>query len=399
MNVIISKRASAVSPSPTLAITAKANQMKAEGIDIIAFGAGEPDFDTPVHIKEAAKISLDKGFTKYTPTSGIKELKEAICKKFKNDNSLEYSSAEVLVSCGAKHSIYNAVMVLCNDGDEVIIPSPYWVSYPEMVKLSGGSSVFVETTEKNGFKITPQQLEKAITKKTKLFILNSPSNPTGMIYSKDELKALSEIIVKYGIYCISDEIYEKLVYDNEQHISIASLGSEIKNKAIVVNGVSKSYSMTGWRIGYAAAPREIIQAMSNLQDHSTSNPTSISQWASVEAITAGAPGIIKMKEEFEKRRAYMVGRINGIKGLSTLNPQGAFYCFVNVSELFGKKSGDKIIFDSFSLTEMFLLKAHIAVIPGSVFGDDRYIRLSYATSLKNITEGLNRLEKFVLESR
>ncbi len=396
---MISKRAMAISPSPTLAITAKANQMKAEGIDVIGFGAGEPDFDTPLHIKDAAKKSLDMGFTKYTPTSGIKELKEAICKKFRNDNSLDYSPTEVIVSCGAKHSIYNAVMVLCDDGDEVIIPSPYWVSYPEMVKLAGGQAVFVETTEKNGFKITPQQLEKAITKKTKLFILNSPSNPTGMIYRKDELQALSEIIVKSGIYCISDEIYEKLIYDNEQHISIASFGSEIKNRTIVVNGVSKSYSMTGWRIGYAAGPKEIIQAMSNLQDHSTSNPTSISQWASVEAIAEGESGIIKMKEEFKKRQDYMVERINNIKGLSTIKPQGAFYCFVNVSELFGKKSDGKIISDSLAITDLLLSKAHIAVVPGSVFGDDRYIRLSYATSLKNITEGLNRLEKFVLESR
>ena len=280
----ISKKVGLISPSVTLAITAKAKQMKAEGIDVIGLGAGEPDFDTPEHIKEAAKKAMDEGFTKYTPESGIKELKEAVCKKFKDDNSLDYSPEEIIVSCGAKHSIFNAVVALCEDGDEVILPSPYWVSYPEMIKVAEARSVILETTRGNDFKVTPRQLEDAITPKTKLLILNSPSNPTGMVYTKEELQSISDILIEKGIFCISDEIYEKIIYDDREHISIASLGEEIKRLTIVVNGVSKSYSMTGWRIGYAGGSKEIIKAMSNLQSHSTSNPTSISQKAALAAL-------------------------------------------------------------------------------------------------------------------
>jgi len=273
--MLLSEKISQISPSPTLSITAKAKKMQAEGINVIGFGAGEPDFDTPVNIKEAAKKAIDKGFTKYTPTAGTKELKDAICAKFKKDNNLEYSPDEIIVSCGAKHSIFNIILTLCDEGDEVIVPSPYWVSYPEMIKVAGAKAVILNTTKESGFKITPEQLEKAIRPNTKLLILNSPSNPTGMVYGESELKELSRIITKAGIYCISDEIYEKVIYD-QQHISFASLGDEIKKKTIVVNGVSKAYSMTGWRIGYAAGPKEIIQAMSNLQDHSTSIDSRIS---------------------------------------------------------------------------------------------------------------------------
>lgn len=392
---MLSKRMSLISPSPTLAITAKANKMKAEGVNVIGFGAGEPDFDTPVNVKETAKKAIDNGFTKYTPTSGIKELKEIICKKFKDDNNLVYTPEEVLVSCGAKHSIFNIIMALCEDGDEVIIPSPYWVSYPEMVNLAGGKPVFIKTTKETGFKISPQQLEKAITPKTKLVILNSPSNPTGMVYNENELRALSKIIVRKGIYCISDEIYEKIIYDNEEHVSIASFGSDIKKLTLVVNGVSKSCSMTGWRIGYTAGQKEIIQAMSNLQDHSTSNPTSISQIASVEAIKSADENLKEMMAAFLKRRNHIVQRVNSIKGINCLNPQGAFYVFVDVSGILKKKLGDKVIRDSFALTESLLESARVAVVPGAVFGEDNFIRLSYATSEKNISEGMNRIEEFI----
>ncbi|OGS18473.1 MAG: aspartate aminotransferase [Elusimicrobia bacterium RIFOXYA2_FULL_40_6] len=393
--MVLAKRMSLISPSPTLAITAKANKMKAEGINIIGFGAGEPDFDTPENIKEAAKKAIDSGFTKYTPTSGTKELKAAIVNKFKKDNTLDYTPEQILVSCGAKHSIFNIVFALCDDGDEVIIPSPYWVSYPEMVRAAGGKPVFIKTTQANNFKITPEQLEKAITPKTKIFILNSPSNPTGMIYSETELRALAKIIVSKNIYCISDEIYEKLVYGNEKHVSIASFDENIKKLTLVVNGVSKSYSMTGWRIGYCAGPKEIIQAMSNLQDHSTSNPASISQAASVEALTGPSDSFKVMFAAFEKRRTAMVDRLNSIKGIKCLKPQGAFYVFPDISEILKKNFNGKIIGNSLALTELLLENAKVAVIPGSVFGEDNAIRLSYATSDKNISEGLDRIEKFV----
>lgn len=390
----ISKKVSQISPSPTLGITAKAKKMQAEGINVIGFGAGEPDFDTPLNIKEAAKIAIDKGFTKYTPTAGIKELKDAICAKFKKDNNLEYSPDEIIVSCGAKHSIFNIIVTLCDEGDEVILPSPYWVSYPEMIKIAGAKAVILNTTKERSFKITPEQLEKAITHNTKLLILNSPSNPTGMVYSEKELEELSRIITKAGIYCISDEIYEKVIYE-KPHISIASLGEYIKKRTIVVNGVSKAYSMTGWRIGYAAGPKEIIQAMSNLQDHSTSNPTSIAQAAALEALTGGQDDLKKMVVEFRKRRDYMVQRINSIPGLHTLTPEGAFYCWVDISGILDKCLNDKRIKDSLELTDLLLAYAQVAVVPGCVFGDDNYIRLSYATSIENIIEGMSRIDKFV----
>ncbi len=301
----ISKKVSLISSSPTLRITAKAKEMKLQGIDVISFGAGEPDFDTPAHIREAAKKALDRGFTRYTPVSGIKELKEAICKKFREENNLMFSPEEILVSCGAKHSIFNAVLALCDEGDEVILPSPYWVSYPEMIKVAGGKPVVLKTTQEDDFKIKPELLREAITSRTKLFILNSPSNPTGMVYAQDELKLLSNILVDSGTYCISDEIYEKIIYDGEEHVSIASLGEKIKKLTVVINGVSKSYSMTGWRIGYAAGPKEIISAMSNLQSHSTSNPTSISQMAALEALSGSQEQVVEMVNEFRKRRNYI----------------------------------------------------------------------------------------------
>jgi aspartate aminotransferase len=377
-----------------LGITAKAKKMKAEGIDVIGFGAGEPDFDTPENIKEAAKRAIDSGFTKYTPTSGIPELKDAICEKFKRDNGLDYGREEVLVSCGAKHSIFNAVLALCGKGDEVILPSPYWVSYPEMIKLAEAKPVVIKTTQQSGFKITPQQLRKAITPKTKLIILNSPSNPTGMVYSRKDLQPLSEILVKKGICCISDEIYEKIIYDGKEHVSIASLSPEMKKLTIVVNGVSKPYSMTGWRIGYAAGQKEVIQAMSNMQDHSTSNPASICQKAAVEALKGPQESVREMVKAFAERRDYIEERLNSVEGINCLKPEGAFYVFPDVSQLLGKKHNGKIIKDSFSLTELLLTEARVAVVPGAVFGDDRHLRLSYATSIGDIEKGMGRIEEF-----
>ncbi|MBU4257742.1 pyridoxal phosphate-dependent aminotransferase [Patescibacteria group bacterium] len=391
----ISQKVGSISPSVTLAITAKAKQMKAEGIDIIGFGAGEPDFDTPDHIKEAAKKALDEGFTKYTPTSGIPELKKAICRKFKTDNNLDYLPDEVLVSCGAKHSIFNATLALCNEGDEVILPSPYWVSYPEMIKVAGAKAVVLKTSHEDSFKISPQQLKEVITPKTKLLILNSPSNPTGMVYSKEELVAISEILVEKGVFCISDEIYEKIIYDEQEHISIASLSPEIKKLTTVVNGVSKSYSMTGWRIGYAAGSKEIIKAMSNLQSHSTSNPTSISQKASLAALEGSQEPLYYMVAEFAKRRDCIVKRLNSIKGIVCLKPQGAFYVFADVSKIIGKTFKERVIKDSASLADILLEEVNVAVVPGGDFGAVEYIRLSYATSMENITKGLDRIKEFV----
>ena len=391
----LSKRVSSIGPSPTLGITAKAKKMRAEGIDVIGFGAGEPDFDTPVNIKEAAKKAIDAGFTKYTPTSGIPELKVVICEKLKRDNDLDYEPEEILVSCGAKHAIFNAVLALCDDDDEVILLSPYWVSYPEMIKLARANPVVIKTTQQNNFKITPEQLRDAITPKTKLIILNSPSNPTGIVYTKKELQLLSEILVEAEICCISDEIYEKIIYDGKEHVSIASLSSEMKKLTIVVNGVSKPYSMTGWRIGYAAGPREIIKAMSNLQAHSTSNPTSISQKAALEALKGQQKDMEEMVRAFAERRNYIVGRLNSIERIRCLMPEGAFYVFPDVSQLLGKKYNGQTIKDSFLLTELLLTEARVAVVPGAVFGDDNHLRLSYATSMENIAEGIDRIEEFM----
>jgi len=392
----LAKRTALISPSPTLAVTAKAKQMKAQGIDVIGFGAGEPDFDTPIYIKDAAKKSIDEGFTKYTATSGIEELKKAICQKFKKDNAIDYELPQIIVSCGAKHSLFNAIMCLCEKGDEVILPSPYWVTYLEQIKLSGATPVIIETSEKYNFKLLHKTLKHHITPKTKCLILNSPSNPTGMVYSRDELKAIADLAVKNEFYVISDEVYEKLIYEGE-HTSIASLGPEIKNLTIVINGVSKSYSMTGWRIGYAAGPKDVIAAMGNLQDHSTSNPTSIAQKAALTAISENDPALAKMVREFRARRDYMIEKLISIPGVSCLKPQGAFYAFPNISKLIGKKIKNQKITGSLSFTEVLLNEAKVAAVPGIAFGADKYIRLSYATSLDNIKEGLKRIENILKE--
>ena len=390
---ILSSRAKNLKPSPTLAINAKAKSMQAQGIHVISFGAGEPDFDTPENIKQAAKKALDEGFTKYTAVGGIDELKDAIIKKFQRDSGLSYKRSEIIVSCGGKHSFYNLAQAIFDQGDEVIIPAPYWVSYPPMVSLAGGTPVIVETTEKNAFKITPEDLKKAITPKTKALIVNSPSNPTGSAYTKKDLEKIAEIAIPKDFFVISDEIYEKIVYDGFDFISIASLGEAMKKKTIIVHGVAKTYAMTGWRIGYTAGSEEIISAMNNIQSQSTSNPTSIAQKASVEALAGPQDEVEKMVSAFAQRRNYIVDRLNKMPGVSCYKPAGAFYVFPNFSSYYGRSYQTKKIENSTHLADFFLDVARVAVVPGVEFGADPFERLSYATSLENIKEGLDRIEE------
>lgn len=391
----LSRKAQEISSSVTLAITAKAKMLKDQGVDVVSFGAGEPDFNTPVNIQEAGIKAIKNGFTRYTPASGILDLKEAICRKLFNDNKIEYKPSQIVVSNGAKQGLYNALMAICNPGDEVIVPVPYWVSYPELIKLVDGIPVYIETREEDSFKYTKSALLNAITDKTKAIILNSPNNPTGAVYTKDELEIIAEIAVKNDLLIISDEIYEKLVYDEIKHISIASLNDEIKKRTIVLNGMSKAYAMTGWRIGYTASEEVIAKIMSNIQSHATSNPNSIAQYASVDALNGPQDTIELMRKEFEKRRNYMVEKINSISNISCSKPDGAFYVMVNISKLIGKKIKGFDINNSVDLCAALLEAEKVAAIPGAGFGSDNYIRLSYATSLENIIEGLNRIENFV----
>jgi aspartate aminotransferase len=391
----IAKRALAIKPSPTLATAAKAKAMKAQGIDVVDLGVGEPDFDTPDNVKLAGIKAIQSGFTKYTPAGGTDELKEAVIEKFKKDNGLQYEKSQVLISCGAKHSLYNIAEALFDPGDEIIIPSPYWVSYPDQVLLNDANPVIVETTEDERFKLSAKKLAKSITKKTKALVLNSPSNPTGLAYDKQTLEDIAALAVKHNIYVISDEIYEKLIYDGFMHTSIASLGAEIKDRTIVVNGVSKSYAMTGWRIGYAAGPKDVITAMANIQSQSTSNPTSISQKAAAEALRGPQDFIQTMNAEFDKRRRYMVERLNKITGITCLMPVGAFYAFPRVSSLYGKSVNGKVIKNSSDFSAYLLEQAKVALVSGDAFGADSYIRLSYATSMENIRKGLDRIETAV----
>ena len=391
----LARRVKEIKPSPTLAVDAKAKALLAQGIDVVGFGAGEPDFDTPDNIKEAAIKAIKAGFTKYTPAGGTEELKKAVCQKFKQDNNLDYTPPEILISCGAKHSLYNICQALFEEGDEVLIPAPYWVSYPDMVMLAGGTPVIIKTMEKTGFRMTAQDLEKAITPKTKALILNSPSNPTGASYSKEDLTAIARVVLKKGITVISDEIYEKLIYDGFQFSSIASCDPALKPLTLVVNGVSKSYSMTGWRIGYAAGPKDVISAMTNIQSQSTSNPTSIAQKASLEALNGPQDFIPMMVKEFDQRRTYMVDRLNAMPGVSCFKPSGAFYAFPNVSGVYGRKAGSLTIADSSTFTQYLLESVNVAVVPGVAFGADENIRLSYATSFANIEKGLDRIQKAI----
>jgi aspartate aminotransferase len=381
----ISRRVQQIKPSPTLTITAKAKALKAEGIDVIGFGAGEPDFETPNHIKKAAIKALEDGFTKYTPTSGIDELKDAIIRKFKRDNGLEYDRTQILVSCGGKHCVYNLAQVLFD--------TAYWVSYPPIVTLADAVPVILETTGRSGFKIDPDKLRRIITKRTKALILNSPCNPTGTTYTKGELKAIADIIAEKGIYVISDEIYEKIVYDGFEYVSIASLGEEIKERTIIVHGVSKTYSMTGWRIGFTAGPSSIIEAMNKIQGQSTSNPTSISQKASQEALEGPQDLVDVMVQEFQKRRNYIIARLNSLGGVTCLKPTGAFYAFPNFSSYLGKSFRGKPIEDSMDLADYLLDVARVAVVPGAAFGAEGFVRLSFATSMENIEAGMDRIEE------
>ena len=389
----IAKRATAIKPSPTLATAAKAKAMKAQGIDVVDFGVGEPDFDTPENVKQAGIKAIQSGFTKYTPAGGTDELKDAVIDKFKKDNNLTYERSQVLISCGAKHSLYNIAEALFDPGDEVIIPAPYWVSYPDQVLLNDATPIIVETTAEEGFTLTAKKLEQAVTKKTKALVLNSPSNPTGQAYDRKTLEELAAVAVRHGFYVISDEIYEKLLYDGFKHFSIASLGKEIKDLTIVVNGVSKSHAMTGWRIGYAAGPKDVLSAMANIQSQSTSNPCSISQKAAVEALRGPQDFIAVMNVEFDKRRRTMVERLNAMKGVTCLMPVGAFYAFPDVSRLFGKSVNGKTIKGSADLAAYLLEDAQVALVSGDAFGAEAYIRLSYATSMENIQKGLDRIEK------
>lgn len=394
----ISKKVSEISPSLTLEITAKAKKMKAEGISIIGFGAGEPDFNTPQYIIDSAKEALDVGFTKYTPASGTAELKNAVCKKFKEDNNLEYTPAQIVISTGAKSSLYHAICAIIEDGDEVILPSPYWLTYPELVKLAGGKCVYVNCLKENNYKMTAKQFADVITDKTKCLILNSPNNPTGAVYSEEEIKEIAKVCEANGIYVISDEIYEKLVYCGEKHYSIAQVSDYMKEHTIIINGMSKTYSMTGWRIGYLAAPLNIAKAISSMQSHTTSNACSISQYASTTALTSekGVEFIAKMQKVFDERRKYMFDVMSKVQGVACSEPKGAFYLLCDVSSFYGKTFEGVKIDGSLTFADC-ALKRGVAVIPGIAFGDDSCIRLSYAISIEDIKEGLDRLKKFMEE--
>jgi len=381
----ISARASQLTPSLTLSIDSKAKAMKSEGLDVCGFGAGEPDFDTPEHIKAAAIAALEAGFTKYTPSSGLPELRQAISEKFAADNQLEYRASQIIVSNGAKHSCYNALLATCEPGDEVIIPSPYWVSYPDMVRLAGAEPVIVQTSERKGWKMTAAEFENAMTPRTKMVIINSPGNPSGAVYSREEMEAIVEVAAEEDIYILSDEIYEKLVYDGVKHVSIASLSKQAYDLTITVNGFSKSYAMTGWRLGYLGAPEAIAKAVDSIQSHSTSNACSFAQKGAIAALRGDQQPLSDMHDEFDMRRNYMFDRISKIPNITAVKPQGAFYVLVNISQL-GLTSQN--------FADRLLSKANVAVIPGAAFGDDRTIRLSYATSIDVIKKGLDRFQDF-----
>jgi len=392
---MLSKRADSLKPSPTLAITAKEKVLRAQGLDIAGFGAGEPDFDTPQHIKQAAIDAINEGFTKYTAVAGIDPLKDAIIEKFKSDNDLAYKREEIIVSCGGKHGLYNLFQALFQEGDEVIVPTPYWVSYPPMLELAGAKPVIMDTDERDDYQVTEDLLKKYLTKNTKAIILNYPSNPVGSVYTLENLTRIGRIAVENNLYIISDEIYEKLTYDGYKHTSIASIDNTFKEKTIIAHGVSKTYSMTGWRIGFTAGPKEIISAMSNIQSQSTSNPTSISQRAAVAALTGPQDFITTMVGEFRKRRDYLVAEMRSIPGVTCYNPRGAFYVFPNFNAILGRKHEGTVIGTSTELTKLLLEVFHTAVVPGVEFGKEGYLRLSFATSMEVIKKGVDRIKEAV----
>ena len=392
-----SKKCLSITPSATLALSAKAKELKEEGRDVVEFGAGQPDFDTPDYIKDAAKEALDQGKTKYTPASGIPKLKKAICDKFEKDNGLAYTPGQIVVTNGAKHALFNTFFALLNPGDEVLIPSPYWTTYPEIVKMADGEPVYINTDESSGFKMTPGQLADAIGPKTKAIILNSPSNPTGAVYEKEELLALGEVLMEHSVYIVTDEIYEQFVYDGIAHHSLAALCPELMDRTIVINGASKTYAMTGWRIGYSASCRELAKIMGSVQSHATSNPNSIAQWASLAAISNGYEEVEKMRKIFQERRDLAVSIIEQTPGISCVTPKGAFYIMLNISEAFGKSYEGKVIEGSLDYCDMLLESFDVAAVPGFAFGSDAHIRLSYATDKESIQKGLERIARFMAQ--
>lgn len=393
----VSKIAEGVHASTTLAVDSLAKQMKEDGYDVIRFGTGEPDFNTPDNINMAAIAAICDGKTKYTPAAGIPALRKAIAKQLQDDCGLSYDYTQIVVASGAKHSVYIALAAITNPGDEIIIPAPFWVSYYEIVKMTGGVPVIVTAGEESGFKVTASQIEAAITDKTKCLMLNNPSNPTGMIYSKDELKSIAEVCVKHDLYILADEIYYKLIYDGIEFTSIASLGDEVKERCLLINGVSKSYAMTGWRIGYCAANKQLAKIMSNYLSHSTGAPSTISQWAAVEAINGPQQSCEEMRKAFEERRDYIVQRMNSIPGVSCIKPNGAFYVMMNIEKLIGRTLGGKLITNDDDFAVAFLESAYVATVPCSGFGMKNFIRWSYAASMDNIKEALDRLEKFLAQ--
>ena len=395
MALTLSRKAQAVKPSSTLEITAKAKELKAKGIDVVGFGAGEPDFNTPKNICDVACDAIQNGFTKYTPVPGIVDLKQAICDKFAKFNHLKYEPNQIVVSNGGKHSLTNIFSAILNPGDEVIIPVPFWLSYPEIVKLADGVPVFVKATKEQNFKVTAEQIEAACTDKTKAIVLNSPSNPTGMLYTREELQAIADVVVKKDIFVVSDEMYEYLTYDGAEHISIASLNDEIYKRTITCSGVSKSYAMTGWRIGYTGSSAEIAKLMSSVQSHQTSNANSIAQKATLEALTGPQDDMLAMTAEFDKRRKYMYDRVSKMPFVSTIKPQGAFYVFIDVSKVLEKEYNGEKVSTSTNMAKILIEEFNVAVIPCPDFGAPEYIRLSYAISIEQIEKGLNRIEDFL----
>lgn len=397
MSLELSKKAAAVKPSSTLAITAKAKELRAQGKDVVGFGAGEPDFNTPKNICDAAIAAINEGFTKYTPASGTNELKEAVCKKFKSFNGLDYTPDQIVISNGGKHSLTNIFTALLNPGDEVIIPAPYWLSYPEIVKLASGVPVIVTTTKEQGYKLTAEDLEKAITDKTKALVLNTPNNPTGMLYTEEELRAIAKVVVEKDIYVVADEMYENLVYGEQKHISIASFGKDIYDRTITCSGLAKSYAMTGWRIGYTGSSKEIAKMMSSVQSHQTSNPNSIAQKAAVEALTGPQDSVAAMHKEFDKRRKYMYERICKMPYVSTVEPMGAFYVFVDASEVLSKSYKGEAVETVAHMADILINEYNTAVVPCADFGFPDHLRLSYAISIEQIEKGLDRIEAFLNE--
>jgi aspartate aminotransferase len=398
MKIKLSEKASKIATSMTLAIDSKLKQMIAEGVKVYGFGVGEPDFDTPEYIRNAAIVGLNKGLTRYTPAQGTIELRKAICAKLKRENSLDYEPNQIIVSSGAKHSLSNTFAAILNPGDEVIVPVPYWVSYTEIIKLNDGIPVLVPTKKENNFKITKEELKNAITSRTKAILINSPSNPTGAVYTERELRDVAEVAVENNLFVVSDEIYERIIYDDNKHISIASFGSEIKDLTILINGMSKSYAMTGWRLGYAAGNEKLVKAMSSIQSHAVSHPSSITQYASAAALNGPQDDLRKMVQEFNKRRNYMYERINFMEGLSCIKPEGAFYVYVDISAYLGRNLCGIKLGSSLDFAQIMLEKGCVAVVPGGAFGTDGFIRLSYATSMETIKNGLDKFESFIKEN-